>query len=358
VKRSSEGSVYKAVDGSGWFARLRYTDTDGRSREKKRKCLTRKQAAHRIADLRAEVGRGYSNQKTYRELDFFYRETYIHAAKFAGDHKVSGFRQDRRIIENYLDRALRHFADRDLDSITYADLADYKRRITAMPARGSQRSVSDVNHHLRYVRRLLNIAIEQGWLDRSPFKAGGALIVESIEVQRTRILSPNEERSLLAACDKFRRHLQSVIIFAIETGLRRGELQSLKWSNVDFSKRLIRIDSRSFKTLRSRLVPLTARAAVTLAKLRQNSGNGQTVPVFGPSDFKKAFNHACDEAGLSDVHFHDLRHTAITRMLEKGISPPLVMKISGHTQMKTFMRYVNQTEESIFAIAQKLDKAA
>jgi integrase len=53
-----------------------------------------------------------------------------------------------------------------------------------------------------------------------------------------------------------------------------------------------------------------------------------------------------------------LRHTAITRMLEKNISPPLVMKISGHTQSKTFLRYVNQSESSIFDIAMKLDMAA
>jgi hypothetical protein len=52
-------------------------------------------------------------------------------------------------------------------------------------------------------------------------------------------------------------------------------------------------------------------------------------------------------------HFHDLRHTAITRMLEKGISPPLVMKISGHTQHKTFLRYVNQSENSVYEIAPK-----
>jgi integrase len=81
-------------------------------------------------------------------------------------------------------------------------------------------------------------------------------------------------------------------------------------------------------------------------------------PIFGPVDWKRSFNAACKAAGLDDVHFHDLRHTAITRMLEKGISPPLVMKISGHTQQRTFMRYVNQSESSIYDIAMKLDMAA
>jgi len=59
-------------------------------------------------------------------------------------------------------------------------------------------------------------------------------------------------------------------------------------------------------------------------------------------------------AELPAVHFHDLRHTAITRMLGKGIFPPLVMKISEHTQQKTFLRYVNQSESSIYDLAMML----
>jgi len=137
----------------------------------------------------------------------------------------------------------------------------------------------------------------------------------------------------------------------------RGEIQTLCWSSVDLEKRCIKVESRNSKTLRSRLVPLSARALETLAQLWQNSRRSQSAFVFGPSDFKRAFNGACAEAGLSNVHFHDLRHTAITRMLEKGISPPLVMKISGHSQQKTFLRYVNQTESSICDIAMKLDRA-
>ena len=90
----------------------------------------------------------------------------------------------------------------------------------------------------------------------------------------------------------------------------------------------------------------------------QNSAKGQTALVFGASDFKKGFRNAAADAGLFDVHFYDLRHTAVTRMLERGISPPLVMKISGHTQQMTFLRYVNQSETSIREIAEQLDAAA
>ena len=139
--------------------------------------------------------------------------------------------------------------------------------------------------------------------------------------------------------------------------MRRGEIRALKWADVNLTARTIRVEAGSTKTLKSRLVPISARLRETLAQLRQNQLRPNS-PVFGGVDFKRSFNTAIRNAGLLDVHFHDLRHTAITRMLEAGISPPLVMKISGHTQQKTFMRYVNQSESSIYEIALKLDAAA
>jgi len=357
--KRAEGSVMK-TDG-GYFARLRYTDAAGKAREKKRKFRTHKAANTSISELRYEIERERAGRRTYRDLDTLFRKDHLHEARFAGDNKISGFRQDLRKIERYLDRALEHFGDREIEAIEYADLKEYKTKIASWPverkSRKTQRSISSINHHLKWLRRLFNIGIEAGWLTQSPFKRGGSLITESIEVNRTRMLSWSEETALLDACDPWRRHIRPLIIFAVETGLRRGEIQTLRWSSVDLEKRCVNVESRNSKTLRFRLVPLTARAVETLAKLRQNSANRGSAPVFGSSDFKKAFNGACADAGLDDVHFHDLRHTAITRMLEKGISPPLVMKISGHTQQKTFMRYVNQTESSIYDIAMKLDQA-
>lgn len=357
MSRRDEGSILKTPDGKRWFARLRYTDNEGKSREKKRTCTSHAAAKTAIGNLRREVESELSDQKTYAELDAFYRKEYVHEAKFVGGKKISGFRQDTKTVERYLDRALEFFADTKLDAITYDQCRRFKLHIASLPARGNQRSVSDTNHHLKRVRRLFKVAIEQGWLDKDPFERGGSLIVESHETERTRILTRDEETKLLAACDKWRKHLIPLIITAIETGMRRGELQRLKWKDVDLTGRVIRVEALNTKTLKSRLVPITAKLKTTLAQLRQNQLRPNS-PVFGGEDFKRAFNTAVRLAKLKDLNFHDLRHTAITRMLEDGISPPLVMKISGHTQQKTFLRYVNQTEVSIYEIALKRDAAA
>jgi integrase len=260
-------------------------------------------------------------------------------------------------VEIYLGRALDYFGDKYLDEISYSDLRAYKAKIANMQTmHGRERSISDINHHLKRVRQLFTVAVENGWLAISPFRKGRPLIIESHEVERTRVLSADEEARLLAKCDRWRKHIQPIIIFAIETGLRAGEIKTLGWSDVMLDGRCIKINSLNSKTLKSRLVPLSARAVEVLSKQRQLGGRGEF--VFGEAAFKKSFRNACDDAGLDDVHFHDLRHTAITRWLKKGMSIADAMKASGHSQMKTFLRYVNQSESAVYDLALQLDCAA
>jgi integrase len=359
MKRSIEGSIYQSKDKKSWFARLRYTDADGRPREKKRVCATHAKAKSTLKDLRAEVDNEKSDRKTFRQLDAFYRKKYLHAARFIDGKKISGFRQDLYGVTQYLDFALAHFGDRFIDTITYADLQHYRELVIKHPTRfNEQRSYSSINHFMKTLRRVLNVAVEQEWLVTNPFKKGEPLIRLSFEPERTRVLSPAEETRLLDKCIGKRRHLAPVIIFAIETGCRKNEILSLKWQNVILDGRFIQVESHNTKTLKGRFVPISARLGMILRDLWRNSPQKPNIPVFMCGDFKKSFVGACVDAGLRDITFHDLRHTAITRMLEKNISPALVMKISGHTQSKTFMRYVNQSESSILEIARRLDMAA
>lgn len=362
MRRLAEGSVFQEKDGKRWVARLRYTDAAGNRREKKRFCTTHKQAAAKVQELKAEIADEKRDRKTYSELDAWYRARYVHAAKFVGENKVSGYRQPTAILEVYLDRALEYFktkGDPFVDEISYGDCEDYKLHVINLKTRhGRPRSVADINHHLKQVRRLLNKAREKKWLTDNPFGEGDPLIITSHENERIRVLSRTEEAALLTACDRFRQHLKPVIVFAIETALRRNELQRIEWKDVDVKERSIRVVSLNSKTLKPRMVPMSARCSEVLAQLWQNSRKRPSDEIFGPSDFKKAFNGACRDAELNDVHFHDLRHTAITRWLEKGASITDAMKASGHSQTKTFLRYVNQTQESVKEFAMKLDRAA
>ncbi|MDI1241221.1 MAG: site-specific integrase [bacterium] len=359
--RRDDGSLCKHPDGKRWIARQQYVNAAGKRTAKKKTVVSHEAAKSALEDLRDEIARELSDRRTFRELDSFFRTEFVHEARFVGGKKVSGFRQSIDTVEHYLDAALNFFGDRWIDEITFADLQRFKKSIEDKPTQhGKVRSVSDTNHFLKRLRRLFAVAIEQGWLEKNPFNRGSNLIIESFETERTRTLSPPEEMKLLDQCGprSWRSHLRPIIIVAIETALRRGEIMSLRWSSVDLDRRQIRVESQNSKTLKSRLVPLSARAVETLAELRRKSPRWKNKPVFGESDFKKGFNNACIDAKIADVHFHDLRHTAITRWLEKGISPAIAMKASGHSQMKTFLRYVNQSSESVYDFAMRLDRAA
>lgn len=365
MPRRDEGSILKELKNGKhtgrWYARLRYTDRNGKRCEKKRTCPTFAAAKAEILNLKSEIGIAARDRWTYRQLDEFYRSQYVRVAQFASGVKISGFKQDLRIIAAYLNVALEHFGDTPIDTIGFADLENYKREIAGRPTIHSrQRSIADVNQNLRRLNRLFTVAIEQGKLDVNPFKRGKGLIASSQENERTRVLTHDEERRLLAECETpTRRYLIPLIIFAIETAARKNEILAVQWFDVNFIGKSIRVRNKSANAETSRLVPMAARLAEILAQLRQNSVGRLSARVFGVKDFKKAFNGALRDAELYDVHFHDLRHTGITRMVRsRQLSIPEIMKISGHTQLKTFLRYLNLDDFAMSEISARLSSAA
>jgi len=157
---------------------------------------------------------------------------------------------------------------------------------------------------------------------------------------RERRLLPGEEQKLLAALGKTTRPLA---ILAIETAMRRGELLSLIWENVDLERSVALLPDTKNGT--SRLVPLSTRAIETLKSLRdKNSGQ-----VFGISKHhaSKSFREACQKANIKNLRFHDLRHEATSRFFEKGLNPMEVSSITGHKTLQMLKRYTHLKAEDL-----------
>jgi len=203
---------------------------------------------------------------------------------------------------------------------------------------------------------MLNVAYRESWILRNPFNTGDSLISKADERKRERIITREEEARLLAACTDKRAHLKPIIICALDTGMRSGEIFKLRWSDIDMVNRIITVRAFNTKTMRERQVAMTERMARELELLFKLSTKEPDALCFGISDnVKKSFNSVRKSAGLPDVRFHDLRHTHATRLVAAHIPLSEVGRVLGHTQINTTYRYVNANVETARRAAAVLD---
>ena len=307
---------------------------------------------------------------TFADLARFYEETYLIAPQYVDGRKALGLR-------NYYDFKLRlkalseFFKTKRLREITYSDLEKYRiarlktpvlvgRNTRGTDSKGKPtsrpRSIATVNRELSLLRRVLNVAKRNRWISENPFELGDSLIKLGDEKPRERILSRDEEERLLAACTGWRTHLRPVIICALDTGMRRGEMFKLKWADIDFDGRIITIRAFNTKTERQRQVAITERLAEELEKLYHHFSRDPASLVFGiTTSVKTAFNKVKKIAGLADLRFHDLRHTHATRLVALSVHLSEVGRQLGHTQERTTYRYVNPNIETARRVAAALD---
>ena len=164
---------------------------------------------------------------------------------------------------------------------------------------------------------------------------------------RQRRLGPGEEEALLAACAaSSATYLHSLLVLAIETGMRFGELVSITWDNVDFDARTIHLPDT--KNGHPRTVPLSARALRAIRTVP--SGYEGRVFMGKPGSIRAAFGAALKRSRVgSDLRFHDLRHEAVTRLFEKGLNPIEVGMISGHRSLSMLQRYTHLRPEGLLS---------
>jgi integrase len=134
-----------------------------------------------------------------------------------------------------------------------------------------------------------------------------------------------------------------LVEFAIETAMRRGELTSLRWENVNLNSRVAYLPLT--KNGDSRYVPLSSKAISILNKLPRTS-DGRVFPL-KTNSVSLNFLRASRKAGIPDIHFHDLRHIALTRMSSKISNVLELAAISGHKELKMLQRYTHIKAEDL-----------
>jgi integrase len=182
-----------------------------------------------------------------------------------------------------------------------------------------------INRDVSVLRHLLYWAVDEGLLVSNPLSR--LKLVQERRAPKP-VLTVGEERRLLKAVPP---HLHDLIVVAVDTGMRRGELFHQRWDHVDFTRHLV-VVTRS-KTIggEGREIPLTQRA---LSVLETRPRAGHLVFLYrehGLGTVKTAWKTGLTRAGIRHVRFHDLRHTFNTRLLEAGVLPDVRKALMGHT---------------------------
>lgn len=241
-------------------------------------------------------------------------------------HKRSARSEESR-IRGLMGRDIAH---RTLAMLSSADIATYRdQRLKLVSTSSVIRELNTLAHAIDIARKEWGLHLVQNpvRMVRRPVPPRG----------RDRRLVGDEEQRLLDAADAGRNtYMRPLIILAIETAMRQGELLSLTWNDVDLEKRIAHLELT--KNGDSRDVPLSSRALEALRQLAAQRVDERVVPST-TSGVQQAWGHLRTRAGTPDLRFHDLRHEGVSRLLEKGLNVIETATISGHKELRMLQRY-------------------
>ena len=256
-------------------------------------------------------------------------------------------RRDRSLAAHLL----RAFGDIPIDQLRPARLAEYKASRRAQGA-----APQTLNAELILLGHAYKFGVrEWEWATDNPVLR---IAKEKVRNIIERWLTPEEEQRLLAASPPW---LQEIIVFALHTGLRRGEILTLQWSHVDLSRHTLTILEQ--KNGARDTLPVNATAMEVLqarAAVRTNSTEAVFVNEAGhPREARnllRAFYPAMRRAGITRFRFHDLRHTFATRLIQAGVDVYTVQKLGRWKTISMVLRYAHHQPESLRGGAEVLDR--
>ncbi|MFC1683091.1 tyrosine-type recombinase/integrase [Candidatus Zixiibacteriota bacterium] len=201
-----------------------------------------------------------------------------------------------------------------------------------------------INREHALLKHMFTKAMDWGYVKENPAKR----VRLAKEHPRIRFLTKDEIRSLLAAAGESKAsHLKPILIMALDTAMRRGEIFNLRWEDVDFGRRAIQV--KKTKNDQPREVPMTDRLYETLWDWKKKSldkeyvfanTNGKSITTV-----RTAFTVALRKAGIKDFRFHDLRHTAASQMYMAGLDIKLIKEIGGWKTLAMVDRYSHLTTD-------------
>lgn len=313
------------------------------------------------------------------------------------DHAEANIATSKKFIAS-IKNAFHHVLNKPMAEITELDMAKWNRE-------RSEVSIETRRRELTNLKALLNHAVRSKVIPShqlTQYKLKGAL-TDKQSVASVRYLTEDEEQRLRLALDErelamrsarmnyrqwqdergqellpvistddYADHVKPLVLIALNTGLRRGDLFSLKWENVNFAQgQIIKVIGKTSHSRRkagksaiNAVLPLSAEALRVLRQCHKQWGDGEYVfpsPVSGGelTDIKKAFNSVLDAAKIKNFRFHDLRHTFASRLVTAGVDLNTVRELMTHADIKMTLIYAHLSpDHKAMALARAFGGAA
>jgi len=244
-------------------------------------------------------------------------------ARFLAEGEAKPWHHDR------LKLLLPYFGETAIARIGKAQVRQYRQ------SRHQAKSLTEttLNRDIECLRHILYWAVDEGLIALNPL---ARIQLARIRRKKKPVLSPEEEKLLFAQASP---HLQQIMIAALDTGMRRGEILNQRWEDVDFSRKLLYVSHSKTPEGEAREIPFTERLHALLTGIRKESGLIFTYEGKPIHKIKTAWKAAIRRSGIRYIRFHYLRHTFNTRLLELGVPREVRMALLGHTFGDTHESY-------------------
>lgn len=238
-------------------------------------------------------------------------------------HKL-GYKQEKSRIKGFLAHPL---SSRYLATLKSVDFANYRESRLLLV------SGTTVNKELNLLGKIIDTARKDWSINMdNPVRL---IRRPKNNRPRDRRLTADEVRLILETTQS--ETLYRIVLFALETALRRGEIANAKWSDLDLTECVLRVPET--KTGEPRTIPLSRKAIEVLESIK--STKSEYIFDMQADSITQAFDRACERANIENLNFHDLRHEATSRFFEKGLNPMQVSTITGHKTFEMLKRYTH-----------------
>lgn len=268
--------------------------------------------------------------------------------------------RNARNVEQHLKRWDKELGHLLINEISPSIIADCRDRLLKEATHQSKlRSPATVVRYLSSLSAVFETVIKEWhWIEKNPVRL---IRKPSVDNARTRFLSEDECKRLMASCKESRNpYLYPIVVLALTTGMRRGEILGLRWGDVDFEKRLIILTKT--KNDSARYVRVISSSYQILKGLFESE------PTINPSfhifpslnlnrylDIRTAWLFALKRADITNFTFHSLRHSCASFLAMTGASQRDIAEILGHKDLRMTYRYSHLSQDHL---AEKLEKAS